>query len=85
MSDESVAELGTDGEPLNAGANTAIVPNGVSGELPRVTAVGNHSTPGGGSVEGVGFMSEKAHVQDIKGVYVLHFPKNRSFGKKNLK
>ena len=34
MSDESVAELGTDGEPLTAGANTAIVLNGVSGELP---------------------------------------------------
>ena len=63
IGDESVTELGTDGEPLPAGtAGTVAVPGKVSGALIRMPARGEVS------VERMDFTSEKPPASDIKGV-----------------
>jgi hypothetical protein len=60
IGNESVTELGTNGEPLTAG--TVVVPGIVSGALIQMPA------PGEVSVERMGFTSEKTPASDIKGV-----------------
>jgi hypothetical protein len=62
IDDKSITELGNDGTPLtDYMKGMAVVPNEVSGAIPRLPAIGK------GSVERMDFTEEKTPVSDIKG------------------
>jgi hypothetical protein len=63
IGDDSVTELGIDGEPLTTRvAGTVVVPGKVSGTLTRIPV------PGEVSVERMVSISENLPISDIKGV-----------------